>query len=332
MPSRICRTVPTLCATVAAAGVIASGAVADGLPVLGVDAGSEGVAVHAGSVRYVTLPSARDTIVAQTATVGGRILGFARLRGKFTIPAVAYDGSASGLSADGATLVLIRPRLAFPRARTTLTVLDALPLRVRKTLTLPGDYSFDAISPGGGTMFLIQYLSATDPTRYHVRAYSLRSWRLLPQPVVDPHESADAMRGSPISRATSRDGRWAYTLYDGAGGTPFVHALDTLRREARCIDLPLLAGRRDLWQLRLTSRPTGRSLAVSAGGHALALVDTTDFRVSPPAPPPGQAASRHGERPWLLAVAALAMLLVGGALHLAVKRRLRRLALTESLT
>ena len=36
--------------------------------------------------------------------------------------------------------------------------------------------------------------------------------------------SGEKMGGSPLTRATSLDGRWAYTLYDGAGRTPFVHA------------------------------------------------------------------------------------------------------------
>ena len=45
------------------------------------------------------------------------------------------------------------------------------------------------------------------------------------------------MRGQPLTRATSPDGRWAYTLYDGAGKEPFIHALDTSTRSARCIDL-----------------------------------------------------------------------------------------------
>jgi hypothetical protein len=58
------------------------------------------------------------------------------------------------------------------------------------------------------------------------------------------------MRGNPLTRTTSPGGRWAYTLYDGAGGTPFVHALDTSRRTAHCIDLPALRGSNDLWSLR----------------------------------------------------------------------------------
>jgi hypothetical protein len=82
--------------------------------VLGVDVGSEGVAPRTSPIRYVTLHAGRGTVVARTG--GGRVLGFTRLAGNFTIPAVAYDGSARGLSADAGTLVLIQPQVKFPRA------------------------------------------------------------------------------------------------------------------------------------------------------------------------------------------------------------------------
>ena len=133
-----------------------------------------------------------------------------------------------------------------PPLDTTFAVISTARFAVTRTFTLQGDYSFDAISKDGGTMFLIQYTSAADPTRYAVRAYDLTASRMVPRPIVDPRERGDAMRGSPITRTTSRDGRWAYTLYDGAGRTPFVHALDTSRRQARCIDLPMLVGATNL--------------------------------------------------------------------------------------
>ena len=133
----------------------------------------------------------------------------------------------AGSPADGRTLVLITPRTSFPRARTTLLVLGARGLASRETIRLRGDFSFDAISPQGRLVYLIQYNQPTDPTRYLVRAYDLQHGRLLHAPVVDPQERGEKMRGNPLSRAVSPDGRWAYTLYDGAGGTPFVHALDT---------------------------------------------------------------------------------------------------------
>ena len=219
---------------------VPAAATADGLPVLGVDVGSQGVAARTSPVRYVALHAGRETIVARTAVVGGRVLGFTRLAGNFTIPAVAYDGSASGLSADAGTLVLIQPRLTFPRARTALAILDAKRLRLRTLVTLPGDFSFDAVSPQGRTLFLIQYLSARDPTRYKVRAYDLRSERLLANPIVDPHERG-AMRGSPITRAASPDGRWAYTLYDGAGDA--VHPCARHRHEPGSLHRPADAQR-----------------------------------------------------------------------------------------
>jgi hypothetical protein len=278
---------------------IPAAATADGLPVVGVDVGSQGVAARTSAIRYVTLHAGRETIVARTAVGGGRVLGFTRLRGNFTIPAVAYDGSASGLSADAGTLVLIQPRLTFPRTRTALAILDAKRLRLRKLVTLDGDFSVDAISPHGGTLFLIQYVSARDPTRYKVRAYDLRSERLIANPIVDPHEQ-DAMRGTPITRATSSDGRWAYTLYNGAGGTPFLHALDTSKRQARCIDLPMLARRQGLGQLRITIASDQATLTVGTPGQELALVDTRDFRASAPAEPtglnPSQTVSRQSDR------------------------------------
>lgn len=262
--------------------LIVPGAVADGLPVLGIDVGSTGVALRGGSVRYVALRSGRETTVARIAVASGRVLAFRRLAGNLTVPAVAYDGSASGLSADGATLALIEPRTRFPRARTSFAILDARRLTVSRRVSLRGDFSFDAISPEGRTMFLIQYTSAKDPTRYDVRAVDLDRGLLLGSPVVDPRERGEAMRGSPITRTTSADGRWAYTFYDGAGKTPFVHALDTRKRRARCIDLPIVNGRGDLWTLRLRLT-AGATLALGNARQTVALIDRKSFRVSAPA-------------------------------------------------
>src|SRR5215207_3380167 len=197
------------------------GAAADGLPVGGVDAGPTGISVPGSPARFVTLPAGGDTVVARIDRDGGQVLGSRLLRGTFTIPAVALDGSASGLSADGRTLVVIRPRAAFPRARTAFAVLGGRRLTLRRRVRLDGDFSFDALSPDGRTMFLIEYTSRRDPARYAVRAYDLRSGRLLPGAIVDRREPDERMRGLPITRTPSPDGRWAYTLYDGAGSHPF---------------------------------------------------------------------------------------------------------------
>ncbi len=249
---------------------------ADGLPVLGIDIGPTGVVAASGEARYVTLPAGRATVVARVEPSGGRVLASRLLRGTFTIPAVAYDGSAGGLSADGRTLVLIEPRQSFPRARTTLAVLDERALRPRAIVRLQGDFSFDAVSPRGRWLYLIQYVDPSDPAHYAVRAYDLRAGRLVAAPVVDPHEPGEAMRGAPLTRAMSPHGRWAYTLYDGGGATPFVHALDTARRTARCIDLDGVSLQR---ASRLRMRATGGTIELRDHGRVAFVVDTRTFRV-----------------------------------------------------
>ena len=318
---------------VATAAVFAGTARADGLPVVDVDVGATGVTVPASHVRYVTFPLRRQTLVARVERDGGRVAGSHVLRGRFTIPAVAYDGSAAGLSADAETLVLVRPRTRFPQPETTFAILDAERLRLRDVVTLRGDFSLDALSPSGSSLYLIEYVSPRDPTRYRVRAYDLRAGRLLRDPVIDPRTFGDAMRGLPITRATSPDGRWAYTLYDGAGKHPFVHALDTATREARCIDLHWLAGRKDLMELRFAATAGGTKLTVLAGEEPVAFVNTRSFRASEPAEPAPVQPKPALERPdagvsWpVAAFAAVAVALAAVAGPLAVVRRRRRPAL-----
>jgi hypothetical protein len=306
-----------------AAAVPARGARADGLPVLGVDAGSTGVASDADGVRYLTFTTPRGSILARVGLGDARVRQSAYFARPFVIPAVAYDGSAAGLSADGRTLVLIRPRRTFPQATTHLAALDANRLRVRRFIALHGDFSFDAISPGGNLLYLIEYTSASDPTRYAVRAYDLRGGRLLPKPIVDPTEAGEAMRGSPLTRASSPDGRWAYTLYDGSGKEPFLHALDTAGRTARCVDLDALAGRQDLGALRLDVGDGGRRLTVRRGARALAVVDTRTFNVQTGGPSASRSTSARDlpRRAVWAGLAAAGLLIVGCALTLALRRR-----------
>ncbi len=310
-----------ICTTMVAAGAGAGSARADGLPVLGVDAGPGGVAASTGGARYVTLPAGMNTVVARVDPNGGRILGSRFLPGTFTIPAVAYDGSAGGLSGNGSTLVLIRPRAAFPRVQTTLEVLDAKRLQPRSEVKLQGDFSYDAVSPNGSWLYLIQYVSPRDPTRYAVRVYDLRANRLLGEPVTDPRERGEKMRGSPVTRAASPDGRWAYTLYDGYGKGPFIHALDTRTRTARCIDLDLLAGN-DVSRLRLSLNGAGDRLTVSNPQHPVAVVDTRTFAVSSP--------TERASSTWISWAFVLlsigGALAAGGALALVLRRRRQGLA------
>jgi hypothetical protein len=276
----------------------------------GVDAGGAGTTTTA--ERFVAIPGPGRTVVARIRRAGGEVLRTRLVKGTYSVPAVALDGSGAGVSADGGRLVLISPRPGFPRAATPLLVLDAQALRLRARVRLRGDFSFDAISPDGTTMFLVHYLSRTDPTRYEVHAFDLRRMRLRPGAIVDPHEPDEAMRGMPVTRTTSPDGRWAYTLYDGASAHPFVHALDTAAGTARCIDLDSLAGHPRIYELRLVL--AGGELAVRDGLERIARIDTTTFRVRGAASAGTTPADRDPGTPvpaiiavGLLALAALAL-------------------------
>jgi hypothetical protein len=302
MTARALLLVPAALAILAA---LPARAAADGLPAVGVDAAP--LSTPGGDVEYVTARAERDTVLRERTVARGPVLRRLRVNGNFSVPAVAYDGSPSGLSADGRTLVLISPRTRFPRASTTFAVIDAKRMRVRRHIRLRGDFSFDAISPDGRLVYLINYLSKRDFTKYAVRAYDMRSRRLLREPVVDPSEPDEDMSGTPLSRVSDEQGRWAYTLYDGSK-YPFVHALDTERRTAVCIDLD---GVRSLSALELHG---DRLDVLGAGGSVVASIDTSTHRVIPrPAkrrPAPTEAAAGT---PWLLIAAPTAALLLLGA-------------------
>lgn len=294
--------------------VVASAAPAAGGPSVKENAGLAGIRTPTG-FRYVVIDNPDTAVLARIAPTGS-VVALKYLPGRFTIQGVAYDGTATGLSADGKTLVLVRPRVSFPRERTRFVVLSTPGMFVRQNVVLAGDFTLDAVSPDGSMLYFIQYLSRKDPGRYAVRAYDVDGGRLLPGHVVDKSEPDEEMRGSPISRATSADGRWAYTLYDGGGAEPFVHALDTVAADAHCIDLDALAGRNDLPDLRLRLR-AGGTLAVMNGGATLTSVDLATFQVAGT----GSVERRAGEgTPWLPIGAALGVLAAAAAFFLTRRR------------
>jgi hypothetical protein len=313
---------PLLLIAVAALPALAR---ADGLPVPVEDTGPSGIADGVGVYRYVSLRDGGDTFLARTVQNGGAISRSTTVPGRYTIPAVGIDGSPSGLSADGRTLVLITPRPSFPRASTELAVVDTKRLQVRRRIALDGDFSFDAISPDGRTMYLIHYLSRRDYTQYEVRAYDLGRGRLVPGVIVDPNETGDEMYGVPLSRETSGSGRWAYTLYWGSEH-PFVHALDTKRGAAVCIDLDEIRAGANMGDLGLDSGPGAKTLTVTRRGEPLALVDTESFEVSAPAPAGAAPAAGDGDGDGpptaLWAIPALgALAICAGAAVMTLRRR-----------
>jgi hypothetical protein len=246
---------------------------ADGLPLPVDNVGGTGVVSPDGAARYVTVSNADHTVVERIDTANGRVTRTLQLNGRYTIPAVALDATPGGLSADGSTLILISPRVSFPRETTAFVRIDTEHFTNPHQFTLRGDFSFDALSPDGSTMFLINYTAPRDPTEYHVRAFDLAGEQLQPGVIADPDEKADEMYGYALSRVTSPDGSWAYTLYLGREH-PFIHALDTKRAVADCIDVDELDTRSmDLYGMRLRWGAGGNYLVVAGRRAPLLTVD-----------------------------------------------------------
>jgi hypothetical protein len=269
------KTFVTVVAVAAAAALLATGARSNGSPFApGLVHGASGVRAPNGSLRYVTLATPRSTLVAAISVRSGRVVRSGVLRGFYGIPLVAFDNSTGGVSGDRQALVVASygPYPGTPGS-TSFAVLATRTLKTLHKIDLRGSWAFDAISPDASRLYLIEYLSVRPTPHYRVRLFDLARGELDPRPVADRREAEVEMRGQPVTRKASSDGRWAYTLYARSGQPPFVHALDTAGAKAYCIDLPLKLKQLEQMSLRLTLDRHG-TLRVRNGVRTLAIVDT----------------------------------------------------------
>ncbi len=238
------------------------------------------VVAPSGAVRYTAVRADGSTTVKKIR-VGGGVVATSTFEGLFGIPAVTSTGRAGGLSPDGRLLVLSEPtNYNGLRRQSRFLVIATGKLALARTIVLPGEFGFDALSPDRRTLYVIQHAKSDDLVSYVVRAYDLRANRLLAQPIVDKREADESMSGYPVARATSRRGAWVYTLYHRQSGKPFVHALNTVGRAAVCIDLPWQGSTNNIWTARLQLVRGDRELIVRSGtGARMATVDTATFTV-----------------------------------------------------
>src|ERR687893_2568928 len=85
----------------------------------------EGVVSADGSSRFVSIGTGSQTVVMAISTDNGEVTDHATTDGDFTVPAIAVDGTASGVSADGETLALISPKSTFAGRTTELQLYEA---------------------------------------------------------------------------------------------------------------------------------------------------------------------------------------------------------------
>jgi murein peptide amidase A len=234
--------------------------------------------------RYVTVnPQAKPalTVVERIDMSDGAIDRWWYLRGSYVVPAVAYDGSPGGLSANGRSLALINFSRTFPPPPTKVAILDTdlylrhprqpgqhRPQHAIRYLNLRGHFAFQAISPNGSKLYMRHYRRRDRGSAYDRRPDDFDLWTLdtsngglAPRPLTVSN-SGRQLAGLPISGATSPDGRWAYALYDGDMRLPFLLALDTATGRVLRVDLTGLERLHNPFMLKLRLDSRDRHLSV----------------------------------------------------------------------
>lgn len=160
--------------------------------------------------------------------------------GAWKLPTIGPDPLPVGLSLDGSTLVLVeatQPAGSGPKATSRFAVLSAVPLEgPARMITLDGRFGYDALSPNGSTLYVVEHLDSDEGGRYQVRAVDVASGKLADAVIVDKRNLDEQMAGYPLAQVRRADGL-VLTLYQGVEH-PFIHELNSVESWAVCIDLP----------------------------------------------------------------------------------------------
>ena len=207
-----------------------------------------------------------------------------RLDGHWRLPTIGGDALPVGLSANGNTLVLVEDGPGqTPPGHSRFVVLNqgaALGWELTRKLDLPGSFEYDALSPTGSILYLVEHLDASNGGRYQVRSVDISSGTVDSTPISDKRFADEPMAGVPITQLRRADGL-VMTLYRGPEH-PFVHALNSREKWAVCIDLPA-DGATDAvaakdWGLA-ESADGSHVFAVNATIGTVAEIDTADLNV-----------------------------------------------------
>jgi hypothetical protein len=227
---------------VAVGALIAAPAVLADTPLF---ATTDNTGVVHGGVQYVlTHSSLVISQLAATAPATGTELRQLTLPGYWYFPNT--PGGPGGLSHDGKTLLLVNLLTKTRFAETRFIVVDPVRMKEVRRLNLyaslgrprPPFLLTDALSPDASRLYATAY---TDPTAglaspcFGEYGFDLRSTERVS---ITTDEPQAAVTGTAMTRATSADGRWDYTLYREASGASFIQVLDTVGAAVHCVDLP----------------------------------------------------------------------------------------------
>jgi hypothetical protein len=190
-----------------------------------------------------------ETVVQDLAMDGDGSGSQLDIEGLWRLPTIGTDRVPVGVSADGSTIALIPTEDAAattPAGTSRFAILRHVAgdrpttnrdaeLRLANLIELQGAFEFDALSPDGNVLYVVQHLAGEEGA-YQVRAVDVPTGRLREAVIVDKRQIDETMAGWPIAQVRRQDGI-VLTLYRGAEH-PFVHALNTIDAWAVCLDLP----------------------------------------------------------------------------------------------
>jgi hypothetical protein len=245
--------------------------------------GGPGVLSGDGTMRFTVSKDGVNTSLKAVQRSDGTVVMSRSIPGTFGVVTLSPQGGyGEGLFHDGSTLVLQSVDI---KADTQFTLINTSDLSTRDTISLRGTFAFDAMSPDGSRLYLIQHKTVQDLNHYIVRGYDLNEHTLLPGRIADKTQKNWVMQGWAVSRVSTVDGRWVYTLYANPGGFPFVHALDTVKGVAHCVGIPWPQtdrGQSTVFDFRLGLKGT-RVAVRRSDGSAYRFINRTSWKVSKPA-------------------------------------------------
>src|SRR5947209_13610950 len=183
--------------------------------------------------RYYTVSGVGSTTRLSAVDPGtGRTLSQHTIPSGFTFPTLTYPQLPGGISPNGAWLTLSMQTVAAGARHSEFLVGPTSLVRPFTRLSLTGDFSFDAISNDGVSLYLIETMSVPSPSgggqggvvHYRVRLYDVATRALLEHPIADKREPNDPMNGIRGDSVFTPDGNYVLTVYARNGG-PFIHAL-----------------------------------------------------------------------------------------------------------
>ena len=151
-----------------------------------------GVVSPDGTTRYTAVPAGARTRRSSRPTRRRASSRTPRSSSAPTaFPCLGSSNISDGLSYDGRTLVVGDTQQLD---HSHFLVYDTRTFRMKNAIVLKGTFGFDALSPDASRLYLIQRPNALDYQHYVVRAFDLRTNRLLPGRIADRTQKAGSCR------------------------------------------------------------------------------------------------------------------------------------------